>query len=81
MKYLLDFSLNAVRELVSWKDPKKSGVVFGIGLIILLCLACCSVISVVAYTAMLSLAGTLAFRIYKGIMQAVQKTNEGHPFK
>jgi len=70
-----------VRDLVSWKDPKKSGIVFGIGLVILLSLACCSVISVVAYTALFSLAGTLAFRIYKGIMQAVQKTNEGHPFK
>jgi len=70
-----------VAELVYWKDPKKSGVAFGIGLVILLSLACCSVISVVAYTCLFSLAGTLAFRIYKNILQAVQKTNEGHPFK
>jgi ABC-type transport system involved in multi-copper enzyme maturation permease subunit len=67
--------------LVSWKDPKKSGVVFGVGLVILLSLACCSVISVIAYTALFTLTGTLAFRIYKEIMQAVQKTSEGHPFK
>jgi len=36
---------------------------------------------VVAYTGLLVLTGTLSFRIYKNILQAVQKTNEGHPFK
>jgi len=70
-----------VSEIVLWKDPKKSGVAFGIGLLVLLSLACCSIISVVAYTALLALTGTLSFRIYKNILQAIQKTNEGHPFK
>jgi hypothetical protein len=36
---------------------------------------------VVAYTGLLALSGTLSFRIYKNILQAVQKTSEGHPFK
>jgi len=70
-----------VADLVYWKDPKKSGIAFGTGFVILLSLACCSVISVVAYTALLLLTGTLSFRIYKNVLQAVQKTNEGHPFK
>lgn len=70
-----------VADLVFWKDPRKSGIAFGTGLVILLSLACCSVISVVSYTALIILTGTLAFRIYKNILQAVQKTNEGHPFR
>lgn len=71
----------AVADLVFWKDPRKSGIAFGTGLLILLSLACCSVISVIAYTGLTVLTGTLSFRIYKNILQAVQKTNEGHPFR
>jgi len=40
-----------------------------------------SFISVVAYTALAILSGTFAFRVYKNILQAVQKTQDGHPFK
>lgn len=68
-------------ELVFWKDPRKSGIAFGTGLVILMALACCSVISVIAYTGLTVLTGTLSFRVYKNILQAVQKTNEGHPFR
>ncbi|KAK0089725.1 hypothetical protein PV325_005872 [Microctonus aethiopoides] len=31
--------------------------------------------------ALVTLMGTMGFRIYKTIMQAVQKTSDGHPFK
>ena len=68
-------------ELVYWRDPKKSGIVFGAGLILLFSLAYCSIISVVAWLALLTLGSTISFRVYKGIMGAVQKTNEGNPFK
>ena len=70
-----------VAELVYWRDPKKSGVVFGAGLAILLSLTVFSIISVIAYTSLAALSVSLSFRIYKNILQAVQKTNEGHPFK
>jgi len=70
-----------VAEFVYWRDPKKSGVVFGAGLAILLSLTVFSIISVVAYSSLAALSVTLSFRIYKNILQAVQKTNEGHPFK
>lgn len=70
-----------VESLIYWRDPKKSGVVFGAGLVILLAVSCFSVISVFAYTSLLALFGTIAFRIYKNVLQAVQKTSEGHPFK
>jgi len=70
-----------VESLIYWRDVKKSGVVFGIGLAILLAMSLFSLISVFAYLSLLTLAGTISFRIYKTIMSAVQKTSEGHPFK
>nr|BAN20244.1 reticulon/nogo [Riptortus pedestris] len=70
-----------VESLVYWRDPKKSGIVFGILMVTLLSLTTFSLISVVAYLGLLTLAGTISFRIYKNIMQAVQKTSDGHPFK
>ncbi|KAI7691690.1 Reticulon-4 [Sarcoptes scabiei] len=68
-------------DILYWRDPKNSGAVFGIGLVILFSLTIFSVISVVAYTLLFSLLGTLSFRVYKNVMQAVNKTEEGHPFK
>lgn len=70
-----------VESLIYWRDPKKSGPVFGIGLALLIAMSCFSLISVFAYVSLLALAGTISFRIYKNILQAVQKTSEGHPFK
>ncbi|XP_036403780.1 reticulon-3 isoform X1 [Megalops cyprinoides] len=71
----------SVKELVHWRDPKKSGVVFGTSLLLLLSLAAFSVISVVSYLLLALLCVTISFRIYKSVIQAVQKSNEGHPFK
>lgn len=70
-----------VESLIYWRDPKKSGAVFGGTLVVLLSLAYFSLISVFAYLSLLALVGTIAFRIYKNVLQAVQKTADGHPFK
>lgn len=70
-----------VESLIYWRDVKKSGVVFGIGMAILLAMSMFSLISVFAYISLLTLAGTISFRIYKTVMSAVQKTSDGHPFK
>jgi membrane protein implicated in regulation of membrane protease activity len=80
---LIDLShLNAcVVELIYWRDPRKSGVVFGSILAILLSLSVVSFISVVSYASLAVLAITLSFRLYKNVLQAVQKTQDGHPFK
>ncbi|KAL9926200.1 reticulon-1-A isoform X4 [Glossina fuscipes] len=71
----------SLESLIYWRDVKKSGIVFGAGLITLLAISCCSVISVFAYLSLTILSGTIAFRIYKSVMQAIQKTSDGHPFK
>lgn len=70
-----------VLDLIYWRDVKKTGVVFGSMLFILLSLAIFSVLSVIAYLSLAILSVTLSFRVYKNIMQAVQKSGEGHPFK
>lgn len=70
-----------MNDLVHWRDPKKSGVVFGVSLLLLLSLAAFSVISVISYLLLALLCVTISFRIYKSVIQAVQKSSEGHPFK
>ncbi|XP_037615338.1 reticulon-3 isoform X1 [Sebastes umbrosus] len=71
----------SVKDLIHWRDPKKSGVVFGLSMLLLLSLAAFSVISVASYLLLALLCVTITFRIYKSVVQAVQKSSDGHPFK
>lgn len=68
-------------DLIYWRDVKKSGVVFGSMMLMLLSLALFSVLSVGAYLALAALTVTFSYRAYKGVLAAVQKSGEGHPFK
>ncbi|XP_067230546.1 reticulon-4a isoform X1 [Chanodichthys erythropterus] len=68
-------------DLLYWRDLQRTGVVFGASLFLLLSLSVCSIISVLSYVALALLSVTISFRIYKGILQAVQKSEDGHPFK
>uniref|UniRef100_A0A8C0CX38 Reticulon n=1 Tax=Balaenoptera musculus TaxID=9771 RepID=A0A8C0CX38_BALMU len=77
-RLLTEFS---VHDLIFWRDVKKTGFVFGTTLIMLLSLAAFSVISVVSYLILALLSVTISFRVYKSVIQAVQKSEEGHPFK
>ncbi|XP_053575921.1 reticulon-3 [Bombina bombina] len=70
-----------VRDLLSWQDVKKSGAVFGVTMVLLLSLAAFSIISVLSYIILSVLTVTISFRMYKSVMQAVQKSEDGHPFK
>ncbi|XP_060105265.1 reticulon-4 isoform X3 [Heteronotia binoei] len=71
----------SVVDLLYWRDIKKTGVVFGASLFLLLSLTVFSIVSVVAYIALGLLSMTISFRIYKGVIQAIQKSDEGHPFR
>lgn len=68
-------------ELVYWRDPKKSAAAFGLSLVVLVSLATFSVISVTSYLLLALLCVTITFRVYKSVIHAVQKSEEGHPFK
>ncbi|XP_021191181.1 reticulon-1 isoform X2 [Helicoverpa armigera] len=73
--------MGLVESLIYWRSAAHSGAALGAGLALLVALACCSVVSVLAYASLLALSAAVAFRIYKNVLQAVQKTNDGHPFK
>ncbi|XP_030034681.1 reticulon-1-A isoform X6 [Manduca sexta] len=73
--------LDPLESLIYWRSAGRSGAALGAGLALLVALACCSVVSVLAYASLLALSAAVAFRIYKNVLQAVQKTNDGHPFK
>ncbi|KAG7238508.1 hypothetical protein INR49_030781 [Caranx melampygus] len=67
-------------DLLYWRNVKQSGAVFSSVLLLLFSLTQFSVVSVGAYLALAALSATISFRIYKSVLQAVQKTDEGHPF-
>ncbi|XP_072887561.1 reticulon-3-like isoform X2 [Hemitrygon akajei] len=73
--------MSLAKDLIYWTDPKKTGLVFGSTLTLLVSLAVFSVVSVLAYLVLALLAVTISFRVYKSVIQAVQKTNEGNPFR
>ncbi|XP_040080779.1 reticulon-4 isoform X1 [Oryx dammah] len=76
-----ELSKTSVVDLLYWRDIKKTGVVFGASLFLLLSLTVFSIVSVTAYIALALLSVTISFRIYKGVIQAIQKSDEGHPFR
>ncbi|KFO18388.1 Reticulon-1 [Fukomys damarensis] len=80
-QFILRFSIYITIDLLYWRDIKQTGIVFGSFLLLLFSLTQFSVVSVVAYLALAALSATISFRIYKSVLQAVQKTDEGHPFK
>ncbi|KAG7999770.1 Equilibrative nucleoside transporter 1, partial [Nibea albiflora] len=70
-----------VSQLIQWKEPKKTVAVFGSSFLVLVSVATLSVISVVSYLLLTCLCVTITFRVYKSVIQAVQKSDEGHPFR
>uniref|UniRef100_H3BH96 Reticulon n=1 Tax=Latimeria chalumnae TaxID=7897 RepID=H3BH96_LATCH len=74
------FEKSTAVDLLYWRDVKHTGILFGSVLLLLFSLTQFSVVSVIAYLALAALSATISFRIYKSVLQAVQKTDEGHPF-
>merc|ERR1712122_54171 len=70
-----------VRSLVYWDNPRDSGIICGSVLVCLLAVRYFSLISVIGNLSLALVTATLSFRIYKSVLAAVNKTNEGHPFK
>ncbi|KAM4750662.1 reticulon-3-like [Anableps anableps] len=71
----------AAVQLIYWREPKKSTAAFSLSLMVLVAVATLSVISVVSYLLLACLCVTITFRVYKSVIQAVQKSDEGHPFR
>uniref|UniRef100_A0A672I844 Reticulon n=1 Tax=Salarias fasciatus TaxID=181472 RepID=A0A672I844_SALFA len=77
----LSVTISAALQLVQWKEPKKSAAAFGMSMLVLVSVATLSVISVVSYLLLACLCVTITFRVYKSVIQAIQKSDEGHPFR
>uniref|UniRef100_A0AAY4B267 Reticulon n=1 Tax=Denticeps clupeoides TaxID=299321 RepID=A0AAY4B267_9TELE len=73
--------LSAVQQLVHWREPRRSTVAFSGSLLVLLSFATFSIVSVLSNLLLAVLCVTITFRVYKAVIQAVQKSNEGHPFR
>merc|ERR1711997_1373900 len=74
-------SPDQLNSLMYWDNPRDSGIVCGSVLVCLLAVRYISLISVVGNLSLALVTATLSFRIYKSVLAAVNKTNEGHPFK
>ncbi|XP_039535238.1 reticulon-4b isoform X13 [Pimephales promelas] len=72
---------HAVLQLLRWRDVRWSALVFGSSLFLLLSLTCFSIISILSYSALALLSASVSFRVYKGVLQAIQKSDDGHPFR
>merc|ERR1711894_471993 len=68
-------------SLLYWDNPRDSGIICGSVLVCLLAVRYISLISVIGNLSLALVTATMSFRIYKSVLTAVNKTNEGHPFK
>merc|ERR1711955_78932 len=68
-------------SLLYWENPRDSGIVCGSLLVCLLAVRYISLISVIGNLSLALVTATMSFRIYKSVLAAVNKSNEGHPFK
>jgi len=69
-----------VLDLLYWRCPKKTSVVFVSVLLLLVSLSLFSVVSILAYVALCVLSVTFSFVVYRKCLAAVQKSGEGNPF-
>merc|ERR1711962_1343169 len=70
-----------INSLLYWDQPRDSGIICGSVLVCLLAVRYISLISVIGNLSLALVTATMSFRIYKSVLAAVNKSNEGHPFK
>merc|ERR1712113_1321441 len=70
-----------MNSLMYWDNPRDSGIVCGSVLVCLLAVRYISLISVLGNLSLALVTATMSFRIYKSVLAAVNKNNEGHPFR
>merc|ERR1712107_673363 len=74
-------SPDQMNSLMYWDNPRDSGIVCGSVLVCLLAVRYISLISVLGNLSLALVTATMSFRIYKSVLAAVNKNNEGHPFR
>merc|ERR1712198_498388 len=74
-------SPDQMTSLLYWDNPRDSGIACGSVLVCLLAVRYISLISVIGNLSLALVTATMSFRIYKSALAAVNKNQEGHPFK
>jgi Ca2+/Na+ antiporter len=70
-----------VLDLIYWRDVRKSGIVFGVTLVLLLSFMYFNVVTVLSYLGLILLAATLGYRVYTAVTATVNKTEQRNPFQ
>jgi hypothetical protein len=70
----------SVQEIVLWRDPKKSAIALVLSLLALILVAKFTFISLVAWSSLIVLGGTLGFRVFKLVESQIKKTDAQNPF-
>merc|ERR1711997_1137201 len=70
-----------LNSLLYWDQPRDSGIICGSVLVCLLAVRYISLVSVIGNLSLALVTSTMSFRIYKSVLTAVNKTQDGHPFK
>jgi hypothetical protein len=68
-------------NIIYWRNPVQTGLVFGSIMSYLICLAIYPTISVFAYTGLTLISGMVLFRMFITAKALTHKTDEQHPFK
>jgi len=70
-----------VLDLIYWRDPRKSGIVFTVTLFLLFSFIYFNVVTVFSYLGLIILAATLGYRVYIAVQATVNKTEQRNPFQ
>lgn len=68
-----------VQELIYWHNVKWTVLVFAGSLLILISLACFSLLSLISYASLFFLTFTFAYRLYGNVVAYFKKSKEMHP--
>uniref|UniRef100_A0A8C4WUT1 Reticulon n=1 Tax=Eptatretus burgeri TaxID=7764 RepID=A0A8C4WUT1_EPTBU len=70
-----------VQDLLYWCDVRSSTVVFVALLLMLITVSTFSILSVIGYMGLAILGVTIPWRVARGVVCAMQKRADGHPFR
>ncbi|XP_071657606.1 uncharacterized protein [Patagioenas fasciata] len=73
--------LPAVRDVLLWRPPGRSGALLALSALLLLSLSACSAVAVLAHAALALLSVTISLRVYRGLLAALQRAPDAHPFR
>ncbi|XP_071657607.1 reticulon-3-like isoform X2 [Patagioenas fasciata] len=77
----LSVAAPAVRDVLLWRPPGRSGALLALSALLLLSLSACSAVAVLAHAALALLSVTISLRVYRGLLAALQRAPDAHPFR